>query len=386
MKNFVYQNRTKILFGEDKLSLIGDETTLFGRKVLLVTGCQHLRASGYYDTIKSSLSDSGAEVLELSGISTNPSLKLVREGINICKNQKVEVLCAAGGGSVIDTAKAIGAGSVVNHDVWKFFIGKKGVKSTLPLTCVSTLAGSGSDMNSGMVLTNEEKKQKIGIANKNLFPKVSILNPNCTLSTPADLTAFGAIDIISHLLEVYFTHSCQTAFIQDSLMEGLLLSTIESCNAVLADPTNYNHRANLMWAGSLALSGLTTAGVGKVGFTMHLIEHSVSALFDIPHGKGLAAIIPGWLKTQHIANPIRMEKLNLTLKNSKSSLTNTDSDSVEFFHNWFQYLDCPTNLGELGITRQDIPHLVDNCLPLAKIWRMREFTQEKIEDLFLSCL
>lgn len=386
MQNFVYQNPTKILFGDDKLPLIGDETTFFGSKVLLVTGCQHLRASGHYDTIKSSLLDSGAEIFELSGISTNPSLKLVREGIEICKNQNIEVLCAAGGGSVIDTAKAIGAGSVVNHDVWKFFIGKKGVKNTLPLTCISTLAGSGSDMNSGMVLTNEEKKQKIGIANKNLFPNVSILNPSCTLSTPANLTAYGAIDIVSHLLEVYFTHSCQTAFIQDSLMEGLLLSTVESCNAVLEAPSNYDHRANLLWAGSLALSGLTTAGVGKVGFKMHLLEHSVSALYDIPHGKGLAAILPGWLKMQQIEQPDRMDKLNHTLRSSQNPTINTSSDSLEFFHNWFQKLDCPTNLRELGITRSEIPQLVDNCLPLAKIWRMREFTQEKIEELFLSCL
>src|SRR5210317_976724 len=180
MKNFVFHNPTKILFGKDTIPSIGDETAAFGKKTLMVYGQNSIKENGIYDQVTKSLQDAGVTIVEHGGVKSNPVLSHVHEGIKLAKEHNIEVIVAVGGGSVIDSAKAISAGALIEHDVWKFFTGKKSVKDALPLTCVLTLAASGSEMNSGMVVTNEETKQKFGFANKLLFPKTSILDPTST--------------------------------------------------------------------------------------------------------------------------------------------------------------------------------------------------------------
>ncbi|HNC99780.1 MAG TPA: iron-containing alcohol dehydrogenase, partial [Myxococcota bacterium] len=201
MHNFVWHNPTKILFGRDTLPKIGAETAAWGRKVLLVSGQASLKRSGLHAQITHSLREAGLEIVEFSGARPNPLLSHARTGIALAKAEQIEVIVAAGGGSVLDTAKAIGAGAVVEHDVWKFFTGKKGIKGTLPVLTLPTLAASGSEMNSGMVLTNEETQEKFGFGHRLLFPKVSILDPQTTCTVPPDYTAYGAVDALSHALE-----------------------------------------------------------------------------------------------------------------------------------------------------------------------------------------
>ncbi|MCK5545104.1 MAG: iron-containing alcohol dehydrogenase, partial [Desulfobulbaceae bacterium] len=287
MRNFVFYKPTKIIFGRDTIPQIGKETVVFGKKVLFVYGKGSIKKNGIYDQVMKSFQDAGITAIEHGGVKSNPVLSHVREGIKIAKENRVEAVAAVGGGSVIDSAKAIAAGAVVEHDVWKFFRTKKSIKKVLPLTCVLTLAASGSEMNGGMVVTNEETLQKFGIGNHLLQPLVSILDPSTTFTVGPDYTAYGAVDALSHILEFYFTTREPYTPVQDRLMEGLVINIMESCNRVMARPDDYNARADFMWCATLALNGLTAAGLGRVGFPMHLIEHSLSAIYDVPHGAGL---------------------------------------------------------------------------------------------------
>ncbi len=386
MQNFVFQNPTKIIFGTNTIKHIGEETAAFGNKALLVSGKNSSRKSGVYDQVQQSLKASGLAVIEHSGVRSNPVLNHVHEGIQLAKNNKVEVIVAVGGGSVVDSAKAISAGACAEHDVWKFFIGKKSVKKALPLTCVLTLAASGSEMNSGMVITNEEKKQKFGFANKLLYPMVSILDPTVTYTVPPDYTSYGAVDAIAHVLEYYFTTEDSHTPVQDRFMEGLVINAMESCDQALKNPNDYQGRANLMWSATLALNGLTGAGLGKVGFPMHMIEHSLSAFYDIAHGAGLSVVIPGWMKWKMQTDPTKFVQF---AERVFHIVTGSDSEKaaagIAHLEKWFQKINSPTSLSEADIPEKDIQKIAENAVELGKIWRMRKYDAQTIEEILALC-
>jgi alcohol dehydrogenase YqhD (iron-dependent ADH family) len=387
MQNFVFHNPTKILFGKNTVPAIGNETVAFGKNVLLVYGTGSIKNNRLYDQVIQSLQDAGARITEHSGVQSNPILSHVHQGIKLAKENNCEVVCAVGGGSVIDEAKAICAGTPVQHDVWKFFTGKKSVKNPLPLTTVLTLAASGSEMNSGMVITNDITSQKFGFANKHLFPKTSILDPICTFSVPDDYTAYGAIDIVAHVLEFYFTTADPYTPVQDRLMEGLVINAIESCNRVLANPSNYSARADLMWTATLALNGLTGAGLGKIGFPMHMIEHSLSAFYNVPHGAGLSAVIPGWMRTQVKLHPKRFAQFAERIFNRcEGSVEEIAYQGIDSLTTWFKELKAPTSITSLEIPDSDIPRIAENAMALAKVWRMRDYSEKRITEILLNCL
>ncbi len=386
MYNFVYHNPTKIIFGKNTISSIGKETAQYGTTVLLVTGTSSAKTSGVYDEVIDSFSKVGLTVIEHSGVQSNPILSHVRAGIALAKKHSCTVICGVGGGSVIDSAKAIGAGAVVEHDVWKFFTGKKSVKTTLPVTCVLTLAASGSEMNSGMVVTNDDNQQKFGFANRHLYPKTSILDPETTYTVPPNYTAYGAVDAIAHVLEPYFTTQLSPASLQDRYMEGVVQTIMENCDKALLNPTNYEARSQLMWASSLALNGLASAGLGKVGFPMHLIEHSLSALYNVPHGAGLSVVIPGWM---HVASQMHPTKFEQFAQRVFGLVKNPDDDlakkGIEALKKWFDTIDSPTSLQALHVEKQDHSRIARNALALAKVWRMREYEEKTIEEILLFC-
>ncbi len=386
MENFVFHNPTKVIFGKNTIKHIGNETKQYGNNVLLVYGKGSIRENGVYQQVISSLTESGLNIVEHPDVSSNPVLSHVRRGIQLVKKNNCQVVCAVGGGSVIDEAKAICAGSVVDFDVWKFFIGKKSIKKVLPLTCVLTLAASGSEMNSGMVITNEEKKLKFGFGNKRLHPKTSILDPEATYSVPADYTAFGAVDAISHVLEFYFTTQLPATPIQDRFIEGLVINIMECCTQLMKDPANYRLRAELMWCSTLALNGLSAAGLGKVGFPMHMIEHSLSALYEVAHGAGLAVVMPGWLKFYKKSNPERVKQFGQRVfgyHGKKGPIT--EDETIELFIDWLKQVGCPTILNELAVPEQDIPRIARNATSLAKIWRLDQYDQATIETILHLC-
>ena len=387
MKNFVFHNPTKILFGKDTIRSIGDETAALGKKALMVYGQNSIKENGIYDQTTKSLQDAGVTIVEHGGVKSNPVLSHVHEGIKLAKKHNINVIVAVGGGSVIDSAKAISAGSLVEHDVWKFFIGKKSIKDALPLTCILTLAASGSEMNSGMVVTNEETDQKFGFANKHLFPKVSILDPTATFTVSLPYTAYGAVDAIAHVLEFYFTNQEPYTPVQDHFMEGLVISCMDSCDRVLKNPEDYDARADLMWAATLALNGLTGAGLGKVGFPMHLIEHSLSALYNVAHGAGLSVVIPGWMIYKAQKTPEKFAQFGERIFGITSGpIEKKAADGIQALLSWFVKVKSPTSLTALNISVEDIPKIAENAVGLAKVWGMKDYTKNKIEEILKLCV
>lgn len=389
MQNFVFHNPTKIIFGRDTVPSIGPETAELGQRCLLVYGRSSIRESGIYEQVTTSLAQAGFKIIEHDGVQSNPLLSHVRAGIAKVKEHNLDVIVAVGGGSVLDSAKAIAAGSVVEHDVWKFFIGKKSIKSALPVTTVLTLAAAGSEMNSGMVITNDETKKKFGFGHRLLHPKTSILDPKVTFTVPPDYTAFGAIDAIAHVLEFYMTTRDPDTPVQDRLMEGLIKNAISSCERCLKNPLDYDGRASLMWTATLALNGLTAAGLGRVGFPMHMIEHSLSALYNVPHGAGLSVVIPGWLNWYRGHDKARIALLGRQIFPSNNLHPYTDAQVAErtitIFKNWFGKVDSPVSLEELDIPATDIPKIAENALAQARVWRLSEYSQQTIEEILHLC-
>lgn len=395
MQNFVFHNPTKIIFGRKTVPSVGSETAALGQKAMLVYGQSSIKTSGLYEQVMNSLVEAGVTVIEHGGTRSNPLLDHVRQGIAKAKQEKVDVLIAVGGGSVIDTAKAIAAGSVVEHDVWKFFIGKKSIKAALPVVTVLTLAAAGSEMNSGMVITNQETQEKFGFGHRLLYPKVSLLDPEVTFTVPPDYTAYGAVDAIAHVLEFYMTTEDADTPVQARLMEGLIQNAMASCERCLVDPRDYGGRANLMWTATLALNGLTGAGLGRVGFPMHMIEHALSALYDVPHGAGLSVVMPGWLqwyKEQDAARIAQLGRALLPLDTLEEIQGPQRNDlalaerTIDFLRAWFSKVNSPVTLAELDIPTEDIPRIADNALGLAKVWRLDQYTPEIIRDILQRCV
>jgi len=386
MQNFVFYNPTKIIFGQNTIPTIGPETSAWGKRCLLVYGAGSIKRNNIFATVSTALQEAGITVTEHGGVRSNPLLSHVREGIAKAKSENVDVVVAVGGGSVLDSAKAICAGAVVEHDVWKFFTGKKSIKQVLPLTTVLTLAASGSEMNSGMVITNDDTREKFGFGNRKLFPKTSILDPEATFSVPPDYTAYGAVDAVAHILEFYMTTQDPSTPVQDRFMEGLIRNAMDSCDRCLVDPHDYQARADLMWTATLALNGLTAAGLGRVGFPMHMIEHSLSALYDVPHGAGLSMVIPGWLRWHSIRETRKIIQLGERIFDFQlRDIEPTAYATIKILENWFSRINSPIRLSESGIPPADIPAIADNALKLAKIWRLDQYSREDIEGILSLC-
>lgn len=386
MQNFVFCNPTKIIFGRDTIPAIGPETATWGTKALLVYGGGSIMKNGIYAQVTAALNEAGVEITEHGGVRSNPLLSHVNEGIAKVKKQQLNVIVAVGGGSVLDSAKAISAGAVVEHDVWKFFIGKKTIRQVLPLTTVLTLAASGSEMNAGMVITNDATREKFGFGNRLLYPKTSILDPEATYSVPPNYTAYGAVDAISHVLEAYMTTRDQSTPVQDRLMEGLIRNAMDSCDRCQANPRDYQGRADLMWTATLALNGLPAAGLGRVGFPMHMIEHSLSALYNVPHGAGLSAVIPGWLRWQSGRDPKKIRQLGERIFDFKEKCVESSAaTTIKILENWFGRVNSPIRLAELDIPPADIHAIAGNAVHLAKIWRLKEYRRETIEEILYLC-
>lgn len=294
MNNFVYDIKTKVYFGQNQLHNLGPEVKNYGKKVLLTYGGGSIKRSGLYDNVIKELEKEGLEVFELSNIDPNPRITSVRKGVEICKNEKIEVLLAVGGGSVIDCTKVIAAGTYYDGDAWDIMLNKVDVQKALPIITVLTLSATGTEMNPNEVITNLETNDKIGLAFAPLRPKVSFLDPSLTYSVNKYQTACGSADILNHILEVYFNMD-DDLYMLDTVMEGLMKTVIKYAPIAYNEPNNYEARANLMWASSWAINGFVAGGKTH-DWTCHPIEHELSAYYDITHGLGLAIITPNWLE------------------------------------------------------------------------------------------
>jgi alcohol dehydrogenase len=294
MELFSYYNPTQLIFGRGQVEALQTEVPKYGKRVLFIYGGGSIKRSGLYDNVMRQLHSIGSEVYELPGIEPNPRLSTVQRGVDMCRAHNIDFLLAVGGGSVIDCTKAIAAGAKYDGNVWDIITGKHAVEAALPLGTVLTLAATGSEMNAGSVITNWETQEKLGWGSPLVFPKFSILDPANTYTVPRDHTVYGMVDMMSHTLEHYFSHTDNVP-LQQRWCEGLLRTVIETAPKILENLESYEARETLMYCGTMALNG--TLDMGMEGdWGTHRIEHGVSAIYDIPHGGGLAIIFPNWMK------------------------------------------------------------------------------------------
>jgi alcohol dehydrogenase YqhD (iron-dependent ADH family) len=294
MDNFVFCNPTKIIFGRGTESKVGVEAAKISKKVLLHYGSGSIKTTGLYEKILQSLRENQVEVVELAGVKPNPRLSLVYEGIRLCREQNIGLILAVGGGSPIDSAKAIAAGVKYDGDVWDFFTGKATVRDALPVATVLTIPAAGSEASNGCVITKEEGMLKRPFGSDHVYPRFSILNPELAFTLPPFQVACGVADIMAHLMERYFTNA-HPVELTDRLIEGVLKTIINNAPTLLLEPQNYDVWAEVMWSGTVAHNNLLDTG--RVGdWASHDIEHELSAIYDIAHGAGLAMVFPAWMK------------------------------------------------------------------------------------------
>jgi alcohol dehydrogenase YqhD (iron-dependent ADH family) len=382
MQNFIFENPTKIIFGKQQISKIGRETARFGKKALLVYGMGSILKNGVYKQVADSLAKAGIAFVDFPGVKSNPVLSHVHKGIDLARRENVDVIVAVGGGSVIDTAKAIAAGAKASHDVWDFFTFSKPITAALPVLTVVTVSASASEMNAGAVVTKEEGCQKYVIFSPLIQPKVSILDPTVLFSLSPEYSAYSAVDIITHLLEGYFNNTSASSILQDRLVEALIKTVMESTDIILEEPEHYNARANIMWGAVLGFNGLTTAGMGKVIMPVHMIEHSLSAMYDLPHGAGLSVVLPAWMiwalesKTEKLARFAR-EIFHVKGRGAKQAA----QKGIACLKLWFESIGSPVSLQAAHIPESDIDQIARNASALAQLWLYEGYTQEVIAQI-----
>ena len=354
MKNFRYHNYTEIIFGKDSENEVGIHIKKYASKILLHYGGGSIKKSGLYDRVKSALEKENIEVIELGGVKPNPRLSLVKEGIKLCKEHDIDFILAVGGGSVIDSSKAIAIGANYDGDVWDFFMGKKIEHEPLKLGVILTIPAAGSESSVSCVITNEETLIKKGVNSPLIRPMFAIMNPELTFTLPKYQTACGIVDMFCHILERYFTNELHVD-VTDGLCEGLMKAIIKNAERILKEPNNYEIRAEIMLAGLIAHNG--SLDLGRVGdWASHNMEHELSAIYDIAHGAGLAITTPAWAKyvyKHNIPRFVRFANQVFNVEVNPFNLEETALKGIEELEKFFRSLDLPTRLSEVSEIKAD---------------------------------
>lgn len=366
MKDFIYYAPTEVVFGKDSEKQVASLVKKYGgKRVLVHYGGQSAKKSGLLDNIFGLLNEGGIEFFELGGVVPNPRLSKVREGIALCREQKIDFILAVGGGSVIDSAKAIAYGVPYNGDVWDFYLGKATAETCLPVATVLTIPAAGSEMSESSVITNEDGDVKLGYSNNISRPKFAIMNPVRTYTLPPYQTAAGVNDMIMHTMERYFTHDDDMT-LTDSVAEALMRTLKDSVMEVLKNPTDYRHRAQIMWGGSIAHNGLTGCGLSD-DWATHQLEHELSGMFDATHGAGLAAIWPSWARYVYKENVSRFVRFAVNVMGVENDFTNPEATAlkgIEAMEEFYHAIGMPINIHELigrEVTDKEIREMVRKC-------------------------
>jgi len=362
MKDFIFECKTKIVFGRRKEDETGRLVKKYADKILICCGQGSVKRSGLFERVVKSLETAGVSYVEFGGAQPNPRLRLVQEGIELCRRENIRFLLAIGGGSVIDTAKAIALGVPYEGNVWDFYCGKQEPVTALPVGCVLTLPATGSESSVFSVITNEETERKIGYGNELLRPVFAILNPELTYTLPPYQTACGCVDIMMHTMERYFDNETNVEFI-DRLSEGLLKTMIKRSLEVIENPSDYEVRADIMWAGAISHNGLLETG--RVGdWASHSIEHELGAIYDIAHGAGLAVIFPAWCRYVYKHNIKRFVQFAVRVMGVEEDFENPEKtalEGIEKIENLFCRLGMPTRMKDLNIDDSRFYEMADKC-------------------------
>lgn len=384
MNNFNFYSPTFFVFGKGRENEAGKYVQRFGgKRVLIHFGSGSVVKSGLLDRVKTSLSASDIRFTELGGVVPNPRSGLVYQGIDICKKENIDFILAIGGGSVIDSAKAIAAGSVYDGNFWDFYTGKR-IEKALPVATILTLTAAGSEGSTGSVITHENGMLKRAANSDLLRPAFSILNPELTCTLPPYQTACGATDMMAHVMERYFTNTPNVE-ITDRMCEAVLLTIIQETPKALQNPDDYDARANLMWAGMVAHNDI--CGVGREqDWSSHQMEHELSGLYDVAHGAGLAVMFPAWMKYVMHHDVMRFAQFAVRVWGCRMDFQNPENTARQGIAQYEQFVSSigmPTRFSQLGAKAEDIPTLV-KTMGLGKhtLGSFVKLTEKDIEAIY----
>jgi alcohol dehydrogenase len=364
MDNFIYQNPTRLIFGQGQVQeQLVDQLKPFGKKVMIVYGGGSIKKNGLYDEVTGLLNDSGFEVYELSGVEPNPRLSTVRKGVEKAKQENVDVLLAVGGGSVIDCTKAIAAGAKYEGDAWDLVTKKETPKDALPFGTILTLAATGSEMNAGSVITNWETHEKYGWGSPLVFPKFSILDPLNTVSVPKDQTVYGIVDMMTHVLEQYF-HQQDNTPLQENMCEAVLKTVIDAGPGLVENLEDTERRETILYAGTIALNGTLQMGT-RGDWASHNIEHAVSAVYDIPHAGGLAILFPQWMRHHKQIGLQKLVQLAVRVWDvdpEGKTEEQVAEEGIQKLEQFWQSLGAPARLKDYDIDGENIDLIADKAM------------------------
>jgi hypothetical protein len=387
MRPFVYENPTRLYFGEGQIRHLTDEAVKLGRRVLLVYGGGSIKRNGVYDAVLEALGAAGAEAVELPGVEPNPRISTVRKGAQLIREHGLEWVLAVGGGSVIDCAKAIAAAAVFEGDFWDVISRRAKPTGALPLGTVLTLAATGSEMNGGSVITNEVTKEKLGWGSPFTYPRFSILDPAYTASVPRDQTVYGIVDMMSHVFEQYFHHDEQ-APVQDGFCEAILRTIVDAAPKLMEDLGNLELRGTILYCGTMALNGTLSMGVTG-DWADHDMEHAVSAVYDIPHGGGLAILFPHWMDRASARYPEKFARMAVNVfgvRPDGKSAAELAKEGIAALREFWKSIGAPTRLADYGIDDSKIGEMAQKATAFGPIGRYITLQAEDVEDIYRSAL
>ena len=388
MENFQYYTPTKIIFGRGAEEQTGQLAAEQGcKKVLVHYGGGSVVRSGLLERIYRSLDAVGISYVSLGGVVPNPRLSLVYEGIRLARKEQVDFILAVGGGSVIDSAKAIGYGVANEGDVWDFYEKRRTAKACLPIGVVLTIAAAGSEMSDSSVITKEEGWLKRGYSSNYARARFAVMNPELTMTLPKYQTASGCVDIMMHTMERYFNHS-ENMEMTDGISEHLLRTVMKNAKILMNEPDNYQARAEVMWAGSLSHNGLTGCGTGGGDWASHQLEHELGGMFDVAHGAGLAAVWGSWARYVMDAAPERFAKfaVNVMGVEPEAEKLKTAQKGIEGMEDFYRALDMPVCIGDMGIelAEEQMRELAEKCSHFGKrtIGCIKKLDQEDMYQIY----
>ena len=377
MENFTYQNPTKLIFGKGQLEQLKNEIPSYGNRVLLVYGGGSIKRNGLYDQVIGKLKEIHVKIFELSGVEPNPRISTVRKGVEICKSEGIDFILAVGGGSTIDCTKAIAAGAKYDGDAWDIVTKKTIVKEALPFGTVLTLAATGSEMNSSSVITNWETNEKYGWGSPHVYPRFSILDPVNTFTVPRNQTIYGIVDMMSHTFENYF-HTTEHTDFQDHMCESLLKTVIETAPKLLDNLEDYEHRATMLYCGTMALNGMLSMGY-RGDWATHNLEHAVSAVYDIPHGGGLAILFPNWMKHVLSTKPERFKQLAVRVfgvNPEGKSAEEAGLEGIEKLREFWNSIGAPSRLADYEIDDTKLDMMADKAMAKGEYGNFKKLNRE----------
>lgn len=391
MNDFIFHNPDKVYFGKNQMEHLPEELLKYGKRVLLVYGGGSIKKNGLYDTIKSQVKDNNIEMFELAGVEPNPRHTTVNKGAAICQKEKIDVILAAGGGSTIDCAKGIAAAAMVeNADVWSLITDGTWITEALPIVAVLTNAATGSEMDGWSVISNMDTNEKNSLGGNGLIPKAAFENPEYSFSLPVYQTACGAFDIFNHVLDNYYLAGEATFDLVMDMQEAVMRTVVKWAPIAMTEPLNYEARANLMWASSMALNGILDGG-SVHGCACHFMEHELSAYYDITHGHGLAIITPRWL--QYILNEntaAAIYRLGIKVFGVAEGFEPMEGakkaiDAVSTF--CFETLGLKSTLSDLNITDEHFKEMAKHaCCMDGAITGPMTLTPQDVENIYKMCL